>query len=515
MESTEFLEALPDRIHRIVDPWAAARPEAVALSDAGAALSYAQLAQAIRETAARLAGSGVRAGDRVLLVGENGVALAVFILALSALDAWACPANARLSPREIGAILGHAGARRALYLCANSPEAAAHAAARGAIDTDWPWVGRFGLGPLDEGCRPEPACASSAEQVAALIYTSGTSGDPKGVMLTHRNLLFIGDNGRRLRQLVPQDVVYGVLPLSHVYGLSALLAAALHSGATLRLVPRFAPEALAHALAEEGVTVLHGVPAMYAKLLDWARRSGTPLHAPALRVAQLGGAPMTQALKDDFERAFGQALHNGYGLTESSPSISQTRLDAPRRDCSVGPPIPGVAVRIVGADGHVAAPGAVGELWARGPNVMKGYYRNTELTGETVTAEGWLKTGDLARQEDDGALFIVGRSKELIIRSGFNVYPVEVEQAINAHPQVVQSAVVGRSVDANEEVVAFVEAAAGSGLTAEALAAHLRTCLTPYKLPAEIVFLEQLPASATGKILKNALKERAAAKSAR
>lgn len=515
MDSTEFLDALPDRIHRIVDPWAAARPESVALSDAGAALSYAQLAQAIRETAARLAGSGVRAGDRVLLVGENGVALAVFILALSALDAWACPANARLSPREIGAILDHSGARRALYLGVNSPEAAAHAAARGAVDTDWPWVGRFGLGPLDDDCRPEPVCAAAAEQVAALIYTSGTSGDPKGVMLTHRNLLFIGDNGRRLRKLVPQDVVYGVLPLSHVYGLSALLAAALHSGATLRLVPRFAPDALARALAEEGVTVLHGVPAMYAKLLDWARRSGTALRAPALRVAQLGGAPMTQALKDDFERAFGQALHNGYGLTESSPSISQTRLDAPRRDCSVGPPIPGVAVRIIGADGHEVAPGAVGELQVRGPNVMKGYYRNPGLTRETVTAEGWLRTGDLARQEADGALFIVGRSKELIIRSGFNVYPVEVEQAINAHPQVVQSAVVGRSVDANEEVVAFVEAAAGSGLTAEALAAHLRTCLSPYKLPAEIVFLEQLPASATGKILKNALKERAAAKSAR
>lgn len=510
MESADLLDALPDRIHWIVEPWAAARPESVALCDAGAVLSYAQLSQAIRETAARLAGSGVRAGDRVLLVGENGVALAVFILALSALDAWACPANARLSPREIGAILDHSNARRALYLGANSPEAAAHAAARGAVDTDWPWVGRFGLGPLDDDCRPEPVCAASAEQVAALIYTSGTSGDPKGVMLTHRNLLFIGDNGRRLRKLVPQDVVYGVLPLSHVYGLSALLAAALHSGATLRLVPRFTPEALARALAEESITVLHGVPAMYAKLLDWARRGGTTLRAPALRVAQLGGAPMTQALKDDFESAFGQALHNGYGLTESSPSISQTRLDVPRRDCSVGQPIPGVEVRIAGADGREVAPGAVGELWVRGPNVMRGYYRNPELTRATVTPEGWLKTGDLARQEADGALFIVGRSKELIIRSGFNVYPVEVEQAINAHPQVVQSAVVGRSVDANEEVVAFVEAAAGSGLTAEALVAHLRTCLSPYKLPVEIVFLEQLPASATGKILKNALKERAA-----
>ena len=515
LEAPPDLDALPDRLYRIVAPWAARQPDALALHDAQTALSYAQLDRAIRDTAARLAEAGIRGGDRVLLVGENGVALALAILALGALDAWACPVNARLSAREIGSIREHAGARRVLCFGAGSPEAAAHAAAMGATDADWPWLGRFSLGPLDEACRPEPVSASSAEQVAALIYTSGTSGDPKGVMLTHRNLLFIGDNGRRLRRLVPQDGVYGVLPLSHVYGLSALLVAALHSGAALRLVPRFAPDALARALAEEGVTVLHGVPAMYARLLGWGRQAGTTLRAPQLRIAQLGGAPMTQPLKDDFERAFGLPLHNGYGLTESAPSISQTRLDAPRRDCSVGPPIPGVAVRIVDAEGQDAAAGAVGELWVRGPNVMKGYYRNPELTRATVTAEGWLKTCDLARQEEDGALFIVGRCKELIIRSGFNVYPVEVEQAINAHPQVVQSAVVGRSVDANEEVVAFVEAAAGSGLTAEALAAHLRERLAPYKLPAEIVFLEQLPASATGKILKNALKERAAASTRR
>ena len=503
-------DPLPERIHRVVEPWAVSQPDAIAITDADGALSYAELARAIRETAARLGEAGVRPGDRVLAVGENGVALAVFVLALSALDAWSCVVNARLSPREIGNFIGHSGARRVVYLGAASPEAAAHAAAHCAAGADWPWVGKFGLGALDEACTPEPVFASSAEQVAALIYTSGTSGNPKGVMLTHRNLLFIGENGRRLRALRPGDRAYGVLPLSHVYGLAAVLVATLHSGATLVLTPRFAPDRLAHALAAESITVLHGVPAMYAKLLDWARQSGTRLSAPALRIAQLGGAPMTQSLKDDFEKALGHTLHNGYGMTEASPSIAQTRLDAPRKDCSVGQPIPGVEVRIVGAEGREVAAGEVGELWVRGPNVMKGYYRNPELTCETVNREGWLNTGDMARQEADSALFIVGRSKELIIRSGFNVYPVEVEQALNAHPQVVQSAVVGRTVDANEEVVAFVEPVAGSGLTAGALAAFLRGSLSPYKLPSEIILLEHLPASATGKILKNALKERAA-----
>lgn len=509
MPSSRYVEHLPDRIHRIVDPWAASQPDAVAVEDATGALSYSELARAIRDTAARLGEAGVRPGDRVLVVGENCVALAVFVFALSALDAWSCVVNARLSQREVGNFSEHSGARRVVCLGAISPEAAEHARAFAAVEQNWPWVGPFALGPLNERCMPEPAFASSAEQVAALIYTSGTSGNPKGVMLSHRNLLFIGDNGRRMRALRLQDKVYGVLPLSHVYGLSALLVAALHSGATLVLAPRFAPDRLAHALAEEGITVLHGVPAMYAKLLDWARQSGTRLAAPHLRIAQLGGAPMTQPLKDDFERTLGHALHNGYGMTEASPSISQTRLDAPRRDCSVGQPIPGIETRIVATDGREAAPGEVGELRVRGPNVMKGYYRNPELTRETVSAEGWLGTGDLARQEADGALFIVGRSKELIIRSGFNVYPIEVEQAINAHPQVVQSAVVGRTVDANEEVVAFVEPAAGSGLSAEALAAHLRDRLSPYKLPSEIVFMEHLPATTTGKILKNALKDMA------
>lgn len=497
----------PRRIHEAMLPWAASHPGNIALEDNLMSLCYGELPDAVEAVAARMADSGVRAGDRILLVAENSVALALAILAASRLDAWSATVNARLSPREIDHFLEHSGARRALYFDAVSPAARSHGVARGAVRETWPAIGEVLVGPLNADAAPEPVHADAAQQVAVLVYTSGTTGAPKAVMLSHANLLFIGNNNRRMRGLGPEDKVYGVLPLSHVYGLSALLVACLISGAALRLVPRFSEEALADALAGGGISVMHGAPAMYAKLLSWSRDTGRALSAPRLRVAQSGGAPLTAALKSEFEEAFGLPLQNGYGMTEAAPSICQTRLEAPRRDCSVGMPIPGVEVRLHGAEQN---PAGVGEIWVRGPNVMKGYYRAPQASAEAVTPDGWLRTGDLARIDEDGAFHVVGRSKELIIRSGFNVYPVEVEGVLNAHPGIVQSAVVGRTVEGNEEVVAFIEVSRETQPPSEAeLRAWLKERLSPYKMPSEIVVLEQLPAAATGKILKKELQRMA------
>ncbi len=501
MSDCPTMITLPRRIHEACLPWSAKRPEGLALVDSRLALRYGELPTLLEQLASTLSGLGIRAGDRVLLVGENSVALAVTILALSRLDAWSATVNPRLSSREIGGFLAHSGARRALYFGETSADAANHGEAAGAETVAFPVVGNVLVGPLADAV-PEPVFHDGAEQVAALVYTSGTTGAAKAVMLTHRNLAFIGANSRALRGLVPDDQVYGVLPLSHVYGLSALLIASLISGACLRLVARFEPAVLAHALAAEGVTVLHGVPAMYARLLDWCRRKGVPLAAPSLRVAQSGGSPLTLPLKQAFEAASGLILNNGYGMTEAAPSICQTRMDKPRSDCSAGQAIPGIELRLDGPEGG----DQVGELWVRGPNVMKGYYRAPEATAEVLTADGWLRTGDLARIDPDGAVFIVGRAKELIIRSGFNIYPVEVEQILNAYPDIVQSAVVGREVDGNEEVIAFVEVVPGHNLDLSALARHLRANLSPYKVPAHIEVLEHLPAAATGKILKAELR---------
>src|SRR6266571_2740903 len=255
------------------------------------------------------------------------------------------------------------------------------------------------------------------------------------------------------------------------------------------------------------------VPAMYAMLLDYTRRTGAPIDAPALRFCYAGGSPLSPALKADVERPFGVPLHNGYGLTEASPTIAHTRLDAPRDDCSVGMLLPGLEMRIADlADPPHgdAREGEAGELWVRGPNVMRGYYRDPALTARTIDPEGWLNTGDIARRDPDGALFIVGRTKELIIRSGFNVYPIEVESVLNAHPAVSQSAVIGRPVDGNEEVVAFVELSPGGTATPEEIARFAAERLAPYKRPAEVVILPALPTAATGKILKHRLRAMAA-----
>jgi acyl-CoA synthetase (AMP-forming)/AMP-acid ligase II len=280
-------------------------------------------------------------------------------------------------------------------------------------------------------------------------------------------------------------------------------------GAEVVFESRFAPATTARALAEDGITTFAGVPAIYAKLLEWLRESGTALQAPRLRLITVAGAPLTSTLKADVQATFGLPLHNGYGLTECAPTVAQTRSKAPRADCAVGPPIAGVETRIVDAQGMDVAPAGVGELWVRSPGLMLGYYRNAPATLVAINADGWFNTGDLARQEPDGALHIVGRTKELIIRSGLNVYPIEVEQAINSHPEVVQSAVVGRSVEANEEIVAFVEPTAHSTLDADALQRYLRNRLAPYKVPSDIQFLKQLPASPTGKVLKSVLKANA------
>ena len=499
------LAARSPRIHQAFRHWTATQPEKIALKDDARSLIYGELADAVEAVAQRLRDAGVRAGDRLLLVAENSVALCVCILAASRLDAWSASVNARLSAREIDNFLSHSGARRALYFSAVSREAKAHGEQRGAQLVEWPGIGELMLGPLHEEAVPEPVEQDGAKQVAALVYTSGTTGAPKAVMLTHANLLFIGANSCRMRRISPDDVIYGVLPLSHVYGLSSLLVAALIGGATLRLATRYQPDTLAHALAEEGITVMHGAPAMYAKLLEWSEREGNAIKAPCLRVVQSGGAPLTLPLKQAFEKAFGMTLQNGYGMTESSPSICQTRMDSPRSDCSVGPAIPGIEVKLHGAE--QSADGA-GELWVRGPNVMKGYYKAPELTAATLTADGWLRTGDLARFESDGAITLVGRSKELIIRSGFNVYPIEVEQVLNAYPDVVQSAVVGREIEGNEEVVAFIEVS--KEISLDALRAHLKANLSPYKIPSEIVVLDHLPAAATGKVLKKELQQLAA-----
>ncbi|GAB3673856.1 class I adenylate-forming enzyme family protein [Salinisphaera aquimarina] len=505
----EIIATLPARIHTAVAEWNQHTPDAEAIVDDDIRWRYEDLARA--QTVARdwLHGLGVGPGDRVMIVGENGRALPALLLACSALDAWAVIINARLSAPEIDNIRNDCQPARVIY----TPDCSAEA---GAL-ADRAYAERIDLAPLGElavstalPCTPEPVIEDGG-QVAAMIYTSGTTGSPKGVMLTHRGLLFVAAIGGGLRRVGPGDRLYGVLPTSHVFGLSSVCLGALSRGACLHPVARFDPNRLVDALARERISILQGVPAMFAATLETLRRSGEALDAPALRYISVGGAPMDMDLKARVEASFGLTLHNGYGLTEASPTISQTRLDDHHDNTTVGPILPGVRHQIRTDDGRVLGPGETGELWAAGPNIMAGYFRRPEATA-TALQDGWLNTGDLAHIDARGLLFIVGRTKELIIRSGFNVYPADVEAVLNAHPDVVQSAVVGRTVANNEEVVAFVQRVAGSALTADALIEFSAGQLSGYKRPGEIVFLDTLPATATGKILKSQLKTQATEK---
>ncbi|KAB8045435.1 class I adenylate-forming enzyme family protein [Janthinobacterium aquaticum] len=502
-----LLAAMPARLSAIAQQWAERTPHAPALIEGDRRWNYAELAHSMNSAAQLLRKLDVRPGDRVVVVGENCALQIALIFACASVDAWVVNVNARLSSREVDTIASHCTARRVLYLTHNSPEAAAHAQYSGSSTVAVDGMGTLQVGALNEAAQPEATTAGN-EQIAALIYTTGTTGQPKGVMLTHRNLLFIAAVSSRLRGLEPGDRAYGVLPISHVYGLASVALGTLTAGATLQLVPRFSCEHLLSAL-RDGLTIVQGVPAMYAKLLQTVGGAGTPL-PNRLRFAYAGGSPLSPVLKQEVEKLLGTSLHNGYGMTESSPTISQTRLDAPRHDDSVGLPIPGVDVRLVDADNADAAPGETGELWIRGPNVMAGYYREPAMTAATMRDGGWLNTGDMARQDADGALFIVGRTKELIIRSGFNVYPLEVETALNAHPGVVQSAVVGCLLaDGNEDVVAYVEIDARQRVSVDDLQQWLAQHLAPYKRPSTIIVMEALPAAATGKILKGRLKQMA------
>ncbi|UYO94114.1 class I adenylate-forming enzyme family protein [Pollutimonas sp. M17] len=507
-QSVALLASLPQRLSDIPRRWAALAPDSVALAEGDVRYTYRQLADAVDQAAAQLRESGLRPGDRLMILAENCIAQVVLIFAAARIDAWAVNVNARLSDREVDAIREHSRPRRVAYTVGVSPEAQAHASRHGARLASLPGVGDIALGLLDDACLPEPVQADGKDQVAALIYTTGTTGQPKGVMLTHRNLLFIAATSSQVRGLLPSDRAYGVLPITHVFGLASVALGTLYAGASLYLAPRYSPAALVDALRDDGLTIVQGVPAMYARLLEYDFGAWNPADS-RLRFIYAGGSPLDQTLKDQVERLFGRPLHNGYGMTESSPTISQTRIESPRRDTSVGSAIPGVELRIVDTAGAGLKEGEAGELWVRGPNVMKGYYRNPELTAQVLDKDGWLNTGDIVRQDAEGALFLVGRTKELIIRSGFNVYPVEVEAALNSHPAVVQSAVVGRRAgDGNEEVIAFVELDPASGpVDTAVLHAWLEPRLSPYKRPARIVVMDAMPAAATGKILKGRLKE--------
>ena len=455
---------------------------------------------------AELRSDGVRSGDRVLLVAENCPEHLALIVACSRVGAWSCGVNARMAPGEVAAFMATADARLAYFTSAVSKAAADHARRHGAAASAVPGLQRTAL-RADAAAEPEPLASTAA----AIIFTSGTTGAPKGVVMTHDGVCHFGRVSAESRDLGPQDRSYAFVPMTHIFGLGTVLVASLHAGAALVMRSQFEPDDLLDVLANHGVSQLQGPPTLFSRLLDHleARGIDKPV-APQLRYIYTGAGPLDLTLKQRVERAFGLPLHHGYGLSEYAGSVHVGKLGQRRDDTSAGYRVDGAELRIVDPDGRDAPTGQRGEIWLRGRGLMPGYFRDPEATQAVMREGGWYASGDLGELAADGALFVVGRLKEMIIRSGFNVYPAEVESALNTFDAVQHSAVVGRrESDGNEEVVAFVVLRPGRQLDRQSLHEHLRERLAPYKRPAQIHVIDSLPISSNGKVLKRELHDRA------
>jgi long-chain acyl-CoA synthetase len=498
---------LPLRVNDVLRYWSARTPDQPALVEGKETYTYRELEQAVLSSASWLIGVGVRPGDRVLIVGENSRAFVVLFFAVAQFGALPVPLSSRLSTRELEEIEQHCGARLVVYINVGSTDALEHAKRNAAVFEDIPYLGSIGRGPIEETAAPETLDFHSAEEVAVIVYTSGTTGKPKGVMLTHRNLLFAARVSSTIRSFTSADRLLGVLPMSHATGLTMQLLGALLNGATLYLLPRFDPIQVRSVLQNEGITVVYGVPFLFTQFVDYAKlRRLSSLRFPQLRIISSSGSPLLPAIKRAVEELFGLVLQNGYGVTECSPGIAATPVEAPCTDTTVGRIYPGVEVKLMGRDNQEVPEGEVGEVRVRGPNVMKGYYRAAEETAKAIDPDGWFNTRDLGRMEN-GFLYIAGRTKEMIIRFGFNVYPAEVESVLNAYPGVSRTAVVGKTIEqtGEQEIIAFVQLAPESTVTPAELSRHAAEHLAPYKQPTQIHLVAEMPVTVLGKIMKDQL----------
>jgi long-chain acyl-CoA synthetase len=500
------LPAHISRVDEIAAHWARVSPNRPALVEHAGAWSYGELNASVLAGRNWLVEAGARPGDRVMVVGDNCRVLVALFLAIVRLNAWPLVVNARLSDHEIDQIREHSGARLIIFTISMSPKAKVHAERYETVSANPLNAGMIAITPANSAVEPAMIELDPRQQVAALVYTSGTTGRSKGVMLTHANLLFVARTAGAMRGLCSDDRFYAVLPISHILGLSGVMLSTLYYGGTLYLTPRFDPAAILQALEAEHISVVLGTPSMYALLGEYlrGRRLATVPH-PALRLLAVAGAPLDPVIKSEIESIFGQPLHNGYGITECSPTISLIPSGERRGDLSVGRLLPGLEARLVGLDGIATVRASdVGELLIRGPNVMKGYYNAPEETAAVLSQDGWFNTHDLARFEGE-YLYIVGRTKELIICSGFNVYPAEIEAVLNAHANVRQSAVIGRATQGDEEIIAFIEPVAGTVVSEATIAEHAAQYLASYKQPSRFFIVHDLPTTASGKVLKSAL----------
>jgi long-chain acyl-CoA synthetase len=464
-------------------------------------LTYATLDEGTARVAALLRAKGVQPGDRVGIMLPNSPYFALVYYGVLRAGGVIVPMNVLLKSREVRFYLENSAAKEVFAW-----HEFASAAQEGAADagTECVLVKPGEFEQLLASAEPASEVADrSLDDTAVILYTSGTTGTPKGAELTHGNLGRNCEAAEKLFSLTEQDVVFGGLPLFHAFGQSCGLNTVVRAGACLTLLPRFDPARALEIIDRDGVSVFEGVPTMYTAILHQPPEQGA---AARLRICVSGGAALPVEVLRGFEERFDCKLLEGYGLSETSAVASFNHADRERKPGSVGTPIEGVEMKVVDDKGTEVPQGAVGEIVIRGHNVMKAYWNRPEATAEAIDADGWFHSGDLGKIDEDGYYFIVDRKKDMIIRGGYNVYPREIEEVLYEHPAVREAAVIGIPHDElGEEVAAAVALKEGEQLSAEDLQAFVKAQVAAYKYPRKIWFVDELPKNPTGKILKRAI----------
>ena len=483
---------------------AEAVPDRVVLRLGERALTYRELDRAARGVATALRERGIAPGDRVALLVPNVPEFSIAYFGILYAGASVVPLNVLLSAPEVTYHLQDSGAK--LLFAHPFFDAPARAGAAGA-GVPVVVAGGDAAGSLAAMAQAKPVAAlhpTQATDTAVILYTSGTTGKPKGAELTHSNLLL--NCALVVPRLIPggpDDVALATLPMFHSFGQTCIQNAFIALGASFTLLPRFGPQEALDLMERDGVTVFAGVPTMYFALLH--HQSPRPARLK-LRFCMSGGAPMPVEVMRAFEARFGVPILEGYGLSETSPVASFNLLSRPRTPGSIGWPVWGVEMAILDDDDREVEDGTPGEICIRGHNIMKGYLGRPEATAEALRG-GWFHSGDIGIRDADGSYRIVDRKKDMVIRGGFNVYPREVEEVLYAHPDVLEAAVIGvPHASHGEEVKAVIVTRPDSALTADELIAWCRERLAAYKYPRIVEFSDALPKGPTGKILKRELK---------
>lgn len=501
----------------LLEASAADAPGRAALVSRDRRVSYGELYGLAGEMALGLRALGVERGDRVALILPNGPEFVAAYFGILGAGAIVTPMNVLLRPEEIRHVLADSSASLAITA---GPYLAGVRAARAdlprpvrCVVVDAPAAGPGG-GDLALGEVLAPKASQVAPPVplgpsdgAACLYTSGTTGRPKGALLTHGNLLANIASFHKVCACDAGDVFLCVLPMFHAFAATVLMLFPLSIRARVVVEPRFVPDQVLRRIAEQRVTIFAGVPSMYAV---WAQAPRPALDFGAWRFCVSGGAALPAEVLEGFEAKYGVQIYEGYGPTECAPVLTVNPPLGMRKVGSVGPALPDVDLKVVDPAGREVPPGEVGEIVARGPNVMRGYWNRPAETAE-VLRNGWYHTGDLGRVDGDGYYSIVDRKKDLIIVGGLNVYPREVEGVLCAHPAVAEAAVVGEPDSLRGEVPrAVVVLREAADASPQALMQHCRQHLAPFKVPRAVEVVSVLPKTATGKIMKSLIKGRGA-----